>query len=270
MSKFSRQEASDIRARAFVEARAEGLPLPTYPGAKPTSIAEAYAIQDEAISAFPDTIAGWKVGGINGEWRDILDANRLFGPVFASYTHEYRGDALDMPVFQSGFAAVECEVTAIIRTSVPAGKTRFSTEDALDFIQSLHVGIEIASSPFPEINDHGPLVTISDFGNNRGLILGEEIPDWRDLAIEDWVFETEINGRSMGKAVPDGMPGGPIESVRQALENTSARSLPLQAGMKILTGAITGVHRAYAGDEAVVRLAGARDIHCRLVGYNAD
>ena len=125
MSKFSWREASDPRAKAFVEARTEGLPLPTYPGAKPTSIAAAYAIQDEAIRAFPDTISGWKVGGINGDWRDRLGVNRLFGPVFASCTHEYSGASLDMPVFQSGFAAVECEVTATIGTSVPAGKIRF-------------------------------------------------------------------------------------------------------------------------------------------------
>lgn len=256
-----------MRANAFVEARTKGLALPSYPGTKPATLDEAYSIQDSAIAAFPDTLTGWKVGGINGDWRTRIGATRLAGPVFAAYTHDYEGDTIDMPVFASGFAAVEGEVTAIISGDVPAGQTSFSLDDARGLIGSLHVGIEIASSPFAEINDHGPLVTISDFGNNRGLILGKEIRGWRDMAIEDWVFETEINGRSVGKGVPDGMPGGPLESVRFALENTARRGHPVKAGMKILTGAVTGVHQAYAGDEAAVKFGDDYEIRCRLTRF---
>lgn len=256
-----------MRAQTFVEARTQGLVVTTYPGEKPTSTDIAYKIQDQAIDAFPDTLTGWKVGGINGDWREKAGANRLVGPVFAAYTHVYAGASIDMPVFADGFAAVEAEVTAVIGKDVPAGKTSFTESDALDFIASLHVGVEIASSPFPEINDHGPLVTISDFGNNRGLILGDEIPGWRGQAAEDWVFETAINGESVGQSAPLGMPGGPIESVRYALENTARRGRPMKAGMRILTGAATGVHRAYAGDEATITLKGGHAIDCRLVPF---
>lgn len=256
-----------MRAQAFVEARMKGSALSTYPGDMPRTAEEAYDVQDSAIDAFPETMTGWKVGGINGDWRDRLGATRLVGPVFETYTHVSSGDCIDMPIFASGFAAVEGEVTAIIARDVPSGKTRFSTQDALDHIGSLHIGVEIASSPFPEINDHGPLVTISDFGNNRGLIIGDEIPDWRDLAVESWVFRTLINGEVVGESAPVGMPGGPIESVRFALENTAKRSRPVKAGMRILTGAATGVHQAYAGDEARVVLAGTTDIRCRLTPF---
>ncbi|MEQ9316038.1 MAG: hypothetical protein RLN72_09300, partial [Henriciella sp.] len=182
----SRQDGSgvmDVRAEAFVAARIKGTGIRVYPGTMPTSLTEAYAVQDEAIHAFPDTLTGWKVGGINGDWRERLGQTRLVGPVFSGYTHTFSGRQIDMPVFSEGFAAVESEVTAVIAKDVPASKQRFSTEDAIEFIASLHVGIEIASSPFAEINDHGPLVTISDFGNNRGLILGKEIPGWSSLNI---------------------------------------------------------------------------------------
>lgn len=257
----------DLRAQAFVAARTKGTVVRVYPGTMPTSLTEAYAVQDEAIKAFPDTLTGWKVGGINGDWRDRLGQTRLVGPVFSAYTHNFSGHQIDMPVFADGFAAVESEVTAVIAKDVPASKQSFSTEDAIEFIASLHVGIEIASSPFPEINDHGPLVTISDFGNNRGLILGQEIPGWTSLTIEDWVFETQINGQSVGKSAPIGMPGGPVESVRYALENTARRGRPMKAGMLVLTGAATGVHQAYVGDESRVTLGGQHDVTCRLVPY---
>ena len=59
-----------------------------------------------------------------------------------------------------------------------------------------------------------------------------------------------------------------VESLRQALEITAQRGLPMKAGMFVLTGAITGVHKAKIGDEAVLSCAGTTPIACRLVGYS--
>ncbi len=39
----------------------------------------------------------------------------------------------------------------------------------------MFIGIEIASSPLQNINDYGPAVVASDFGNNAGLLLGAEV-----------------------------------------------------------------------------------------------
>ena len=260
----------DPRARAFVEARHDGKVVASYPGEIPTTLDAAYAVQDAAIALWPDTLSGWKVGGISPEWRERATADRLVGPVFSKQVHEDIGGVTEMPIYRSGFAAVEGEVTAVIGKDVPAGKTDFSLDDARSFIASLHVGVEIASSPFPEINDHGPLVTITDFGNNMGLIIGEKINGWEDFGIEDWVFETRINDDLVGSGTPTGMPGGPLESVRHALENTARREFPIRKGMMILTGAVTGVHRTAVGDVASVMLSGGKPIQCCLIPYKVQ
>lgn len=257
----------DTRAKAFVDARLNARAILAYPGSKPATLGAAYTIQDSAIDLYPDTLTGWKVGGIGPELHDSVGQTRLVGPVFEAYTRNYEGAMLEMPVFSEGFAAVEGEVTAVLGRDVPEGVTDFTTEDAISYIASMHVGIEIASSPFPEINDHGPLVTISDFGNNFGLVLGDRIDAWPSADMSNWVFRTEINGRQVGSDVPGGMPGGPVESVRYALENTARRGRPMKAGMKILTGAVTGVHRAYAGDEVSVDFCGAHKIRCKLIPW---
>ncbi|MEB3269999.1 MAG: hypothetical protein VKJ09_15770, partial [Leptolyngbya sp.] len=195
----------DLIASSFVAARRTGGVVSSYPGEVPQSLAEAYAVQDAAIRLWPDALAGWKVGGISADWRERAGADRLVGPVFSRQVHIDRGELTDMPVFDHGFAAVEGEVTAVIGQDVPESKTSFSLEEAKDFISSLHVGIEIASSPFPEINDHGPLVTITDFGNNMGLIIGEQILGWQDFNLVEWVFETWIDGALIGRGVPTGL-----------------------------------------------------------------
>ena len=86
------------------------------------------------------------------------------------------------------------------------------------------------NSCFAGINDHGPLVTISDFGNNNGLVLGQEIQGWRDASPANWKMRTLIDGTLAGKADATSIPGGPLESFRQLLEICAARGLPLRKG----------------------------------------
>ncbi len=256
---------SDTRAERFVSARSAGLGLQTYPGEMPHSLDEAYGIQDAAIELWEDTLTGWKVGGINGDWPQKLGVRRLAGPVFKRATYSDSGTQLAMPVFADGFAAVEGEVTAVLAKDAPADKMNYTIEEILELIGALHIGVEVASSPFPGINEHGPLVTISDFGNNYGLVLGAEIPSWRDLTYDQWTFSTAINGREVGRATPAGIPGGPVDSVRFLLENVARRGRPAKAGMMILTSAVTGVHRVFAGDEAMVSMNGSTPIRCRFI-----
>ena len=247
-------DGQDDRALKFVEARLNAYGVETYPGKLPVSLDEAYSIQSDAIEVYPDEVCGWKVGRITGEAETIFQVDRLVGPVFTRVSHDNQDGVLDMPVFADGFTAIEGEVTAVIAKDAPEGKTSYSTEEAREFIDGLYFGVEIASSPFPGINDHGPLVTISDFGNNYGLILGAPIENWQAMKVEDWVFETFINNQSVGRAAPTALPGGPVESVRYLLENTAKRGLYLKKGMRVLTGAVTGVHQAHVGDDAYVIL----------------
>jgi len=254
-------------ARTFVGARRQGASLTAYPGEPPFDLEEAYAIQDAAIALWPDEIAGWKVGRILGADEKKYGVDRLAGPIFNASIKPARG-SVQMDVFADGFVAVEGEVVIILKDDAPADKLVWSTDEAAALVESIVAGVEIASSPFSGINDMGPLVTISDFGNNFGLILGEEIPDWRAFQYADWQCETLIDGVSVGKATPADIPGGPVESLRFLLENSARRGIPLKKGMAVSTGAITGVHQARAGQSATVEFKGVAPIHCRLSGYD--
>lgn len=255
----------DIRANAFVRARLLAQPLPAYPGAMPASLPEAYAIQDRAIELWPDTVAGWKVGRINPPWDTAYGTDRLAGPIFSSQVTYAHGSPVDCRVFEGGFGAVEGEIVIISGQDAPAEKLRWTLEEALSIVHSVHVGAEIASSCFAGINDHGPLVTISDFGNNNGLVIGQEIADWRGASPANWKMRTLIDGKLAGAADATSIPGGPLESFRQLLEICAARGLPLRKGMLVSTGAVTGVHAASAGQTASVETEGLETIYLRLV-----
>lgn len=129
-----------------------------------------------------------------------------------------------MPVFAQGYAAIESEFVIIVKADAPIDKLNYTLDEAQDYAGAVHIGVEIASSPFVEINAMGPLVTISDFANNNGLIIGQALANWESSHIEDWDVETIINGKNIGVATS----AGPMPSFRFLIENVARRGMPLK------------------------------------------
>lgn len=261
------QTIADARhiAAAFVDARRSATALAEYPGAKPVTFSDAIAVQTEALALSAGQIAGWKVGRINSPWFEKVGVNRLPGPIFSSAVQHVA--ASEKPVgtiFKNGFGAVEAEFVFRIGQSPAAGQTQFSLNEAADLIDSVSIGIEIASSPFAGINTEGPLVTISDFGNNNGLIVGQEIPDWRTSDLENWTIEGHIDGALIGKGQAVAFPDGPLGSVKFLIENLIARAIPVTPGLLISTGAVTGVHEISAGQSFEARFGDFGSIGCTI------
>ena len=257
-------EARSI-ASAFVNARRNSQALADYPGSLPQDLTNAYAVQDAAIPMFDETVAGWKVGRINPPWLDRLGSSRLAGPIFSqSVQPAANGHIPEGLIFESGFGAAEAEFVFRIGHAPDPAQRRFSTEDALSLVDTVFCGIEIASSPFAGINTLGPLVTISDFGNNNGLLLGPEIADWRNSGLEQWEVSALIDGEPVGTGNAEAFPGGPAESVRFLIENLVARGLPVTPGLLISSGAVTGVHEVEAGQSVEAQFGEFCTLRCTI------
>lgn len=257
-------------AQAFVEARRAAAALTEYPGVAPVDFSEAYAVQDRALALDGRAVGGWKVGRVNAEHCDRLGIDRLSGPIFnGSIVDAADPAALTMPVFAGGFAAVEAELLFRV-VSRPAGPAaELSDEAILALCSAVHVGIEIASSPFAGINALGPLVTATDFGNNAGLVVGPELPDWRSRDLQHLEAETLIDGLSRGRGTLAGLAGGPIGSVRYILDHLAARELLGEAPFWVSTGAISGVHEIKPGSMAEARFDGGPTIRCGVAAASS-
>lgn len=251
-------------AESFVAARLAARALPDYPGPLPATLAEAYARQDVAITLWPDEIVGWKVGGIADSWAGRLGESRLVGPIFRRHLWHARSGAIaPLPVIPGGFAAVEAEYIFVLATSAPAARIEWTPGQAADLVGDLRVGIELAGSPLATINELGPAVTASDFGNNAGLLIGEPISDWRARALESLTCETHVNGRRVGQGGAASIAGGPLAALAFALGCCARRGRPLKSGDVVSTGACTGIHPIRIGDEARVTFAGAAELRAR-------
>nr|WP_314436413.1 fumarylacetoacetate hydrolase family protein [uncultured Brevundimonas sp.] len=252
-------------ARPFVSARLEMRHIRDYPGRIPETLAQAYAIQDIAIGLFPDEVVGWKVGGVPPAQQERLGAHRTAGAIFAGNVWPASADAVvSLPVIEGGFAAVESEFIARLGADADSAKMDWTVDEAAQAVDKFFVGVELAGSPLGSINDLGPTVSASDFGNNGGLIVGPELENWRER-LDQVEVETVINGASVGTGGAQSLAGGALESVRFLLEHCARRGRSLKAGTLISTGAVTGVHRAQIGDQAVSLFKGIAEIRCSVV-----
>ncbi len=235
-------------ASRFVRARLSAGTITEYPGAIPDDLATSYAIQDHAISLWPDQVVGWKVGKLSPEQATRYGANRLAGPIFSRQVwHAEPGETFAFPVFEGGFAAPEAEVVLVLGEDAPDGKTDWTHEEAAALVATAHIGVETAGSPLATINDLGPTVIVSDFGNNNGLLLGAEIDDWRAALEAGIECETVIDGAVAGTGTTEQLPEGPLESLRFLLELNAGRGRPLRGGDLVSSGAINGVHSISTG-----------------------
>ena len=252
-------------AAAFVAARREARALADYPGVRPENLAASYRIQDCALSLDGRAVVGWKVGRINAPADALLGANRLAGPVFAgSVADGARGCVPDMPVFASGFAAAEAEFLLHVPGST-SGSVPATNDEAKAIVDEVRLGIEVASSPYPGINVDGPCVTVSDYGNNGGLVMGPALANWRDIDLCAVPVRTEIDGEIVGQATAATMLDGPYGAVRFLLANLAARGIGWDAGIWVSTGAVTGVHEIRPDQLAVATFGDFGSIACRIV-----
>jgi 2-keto-4-pentenoate hydratase len=258
-------------AEQLVEARLRAQALQTFPLALPDSLDAAYAIQDRAITLWPDRLVGWKVGRIGAPWLDRLGEDRLVGPIFERGLRQAVPDRIvEFPIFEGGFAAVEAEFVIRLSEDPPRDKINWTLSEARELPCALHVGIETAGSPIAAINDLGPVAVVSDFGNNAGLLLGPQISRWRERDLASLTCQTLIEDRPVGHGGALSVPGGPLAALAFALQRCAMRGRPLIMGDLVSTGATTGIHRIRGGERACVRFDGIAELQCVAVPASAS
>jgi 2-keto-4-pentenoate hydratase len=258
------QQISRI-SQAFRSARAAAQALPEYPGLEiPPDLDNAYAIQEDAIAAWPDTISGWKVAAIQPAWRDRYASDRLAGPVFSKTVWDARNGAVSVPVIEGGYAAIEAEFAIRLSDAIPASEPVSRPEQLLPYIEGIYAALEIAASPLAALSALGPGAVVSDFGNNSGLVIGAKLPQAILTRPADSSATMDINGVAVGQGDAARVPGGPLSALMFLVNHLASRGRTLPAGLWISTGASTGIHPVRIGDAATARFNDAFSISVNI------
>ncbi|NLH83073.1 MAG: 2-keto-4-pentenoate hydratase [Phyllobacteriaceae bacterium] len=260
-------------ARAFVEARAEARPLDRFPADLPTTLEDAIRVQERALELDGRRPAGWKVAMIRADLRAGLGDERLAGPVFAEAIRDLpHGGMADVCVYVGGFAALEAEFVARFARDLEPGPNGFDDAAILAALSGIHAGSEVASSPLATLNDLGPTAVVCDHGNNAGVVIGPELPGWRDPAFAATPSRMRVDGAVAGEGSAASVPGGPLASLRWLAGHLARRGRRLHAGDVVATGMTTGIHLVRPGMRGRIEFAdvAACDIDVTAFGRAHD
>jgi 2-keto-4-pentenoate hydratase len=253
-------------ARTFIEARANGRALAEFPLALPESLAEAYAIQELETAVLAGGLTGWKIAMVKPDLRARYGAERISAPIVRLVDARPVADrTVEVAVIEGGFAAVEAEFAFRMRDDLPIRKSPYTHAELEAAIASLHIAAEIAGSPLATINDLGPAAVVSDHGNNAAIVIGDEIPDWRQHAFEALTSRSLVDGIEVGNGSAASLEGGPLGALSFLVNNLASRGRFLRAGDWVSTGATTGVHRTAPGGIGVVDFGSYGSITIRIL-----
>lgn len=245
-----RPDAIDDAVNALREARNARTPIAGLPeGCRPETVSDGYAIQDGFIRAWPDGVAGWKVGATSAMAQQMFSVSEPFcGPVFraAVFQTPARPPARDFPI-----RGMECELAFRLGTALPGRPGGHDRDSVGGAVAAVIPAIEVVSTRFRALQGHGVAEVVADGAANGALVLGEERTDWRSLDLAAVTAVATVDGAEQGRGDGSLVLGHPLAALAWLADHLAARGKPLTAGMVVTTGTMTGIQWLEPGQEGV-------------------
>jgi 2-keto-4-pentenoate hydratase len=225
--------------------RTGAAPLDSLPlECRPQTLDDAHAIQEAAIAALGEPVAGWKTSA------DAQGAV-MRGAILATCVWDTpaRIKAALMPLL-----GVEVEVSfRFLRDLSPRDQpyTRDEVESAVQAVMA----VEIVDSRFAQYSEAPPLDRTADFMSNGGFVRGAAPADWRRLDLTSIDAALLVDGAVVIEGLRPHPAGHPIVPA-VALVNMLRSLGGVKAGQFITTGTYTGMNRVKPGQHVEARLAG--------------
>lgn len=241
----------DRAAAILVAARRNREHLKGLPdGLKPTSIAEAHAIQDATTR-----LLGKLVGGFKAMNPPDAESNR--GIIYAGTIQSTPADyaAADVP-----HCGIEAEVAFRFTQAFPPRATPYTREEVAAGVEAC-AAIEIVSGRFALDAPVTNLEKLADSIINAGLVHDTPTAKWQHLDLGKLHVTVTVNGQVIADQDGGHATGDPL-GVAVVLVNMWTANGGVRAGQFVTCGSFTGLKYIKPGDVCGVTFAGLGN--CRV------
>ncbi len=210
-------------------------PIPALEAAiRPTSLAEAYTVQDHVAAIRGWKRTGWKAGLTSAAARATwhIDTPVVAAQLFAHATHTSAFEAASPSA-----VIAEAEYTVRLAKDVPARSRPYTGIEMADFVGAVVPSIEIVVSRFVEGSAPGLFSTVADNSNHGWLVLGIPISQWQPLDLVNQPVTLLVNASVVASGKGSDILGHPFEVVAWFANHCADKGKPLREGEVIATGA---------------------------------
>jgi 2-keto-4-pentenoate hydratase len=205
------------------------------PDCRPTSLGEAFEVQNTVTQMLGERVRGWKVaaGGDSGLMRGALLESVCFaaGSEIASSLAPYLG--------------VEAEVAFRLDADLPGRWTPY-TRDEVAYAVSACPAIEVIHSRFVNFDVVTSYERVADHLLNGAFVYGPALPGWTEIDLRIVHVRLEVDGIPVVESIgghPSVHPLLPVVDLANAFRHEGG----LKAGQLVTTGSFTGLVRINPG-----------------------
>ena len=239
----------DTIAARLIEARNGGPLVPAdFVAANPIDRQTALAVQNKVQQAI-GAVGAWKVGP-GPDSKPVV-----VGPCYAKDVFKSPA-TIKAGTFRN--IGIECEIA--YRVGRDLLEPPYDAQTVLDAIEASMPLIEIVETRLADKKAASPEWGLADNQSNGGVLIGADIPDWKNHDPLKQSVKLTYDGKVMVERT--GNPGGDIRAlVRRLANNTGGRHCGgLRAGQIVTTGSMSGNIPCPPGTTVVATYAGLGEL----------
>jgi 2-keto-4-pentenoate hydratase len=252
-------ERVERAAAALWEAETKHRALPAFAAdAKPTSAAEAYAIQDRFVARLGRPI-GYKIAYINPEVQRRLGIPApMFGRLIEGRVSQSPA-RLDPGRFFN--ILVETEFSFRMSRALPPGEGPFALAKVVAAIGAAIPSIELADTRFADWQKVAPLDAAADNGLGSHWVGGAPVAHFRSLDLAALEVVTHVNGVQASRGRGANVIGSPLAALHWLANELVGMGRGLAAGDIITTGCCMDILELAPGDTAEADFGALGRVH---------
>lgn len=231
------------RTHGFVTAYALG---------KVEIIADAYRVQERVRDELGAKVVGWKLAAPPSA--DVISA-----PLFDIECLASDAVLANAALLRDG---VECELALRIDRPLPGGGC--TRDDVMAAVGAVMPAFELLCSRLPSKFASPREHIVADGMGQGAVVLGPPCRDWRTLELDKlrvtlWADDVLVVDKEGGSPF-----GDPLRAVALLADHLALRGHALEAGVFVLAGSHTGVHRARPGERLRCQFEGVGQVALTL------
>jgi len=230
---------------------------------RPTTLRDAYAIQDRFIELLGEETKGWFCACTNLAIQDLLGLGEpYYGRLLAN--HVFSGPAtLDTSKYPP--MVFECEFGFQVGRDFTPDGAPYAREEIEDAIARICPTIEVVAGHLRDWPTQDVFSVIADNGTDGALVFGEGTENWREIDLVDTVVTLTVNDEQIRQGRGENILADPLGAFVWMVNAVTRDGKIVRAGDINNTGTATDIYWASAGDHAIASFGDVGSVELTLI-----
>ena len=241
MGPFMDEDKIDLAAHFIARGRLGPSLIPRPPDDLiPKNVFDGYAVQAEVNRilrmAKLGPVVGHKIGCTTNVMQKFLEIDHpCAGEIFDSTVYSSK---TELSLSKFSHVGVECEIAARIGSDMLGLKGPFTAQSARLSVSAIMAGIELVDDRYEDYKQLNAATLIADNFFNAGVVLGEELKNWKNLNLQSISGILKVDGFEISKGHGADILGNPFEALAWIANHRAKLGAPILAGSFVMLGSV--------------------------------